>query len=154
MKNLTLLMSSCANRNLFAQNSSPQSLLKFIPYKRHEQTAPSWSVGQLNFFNQENQRKWNEKPSQRLQFKSDWHDFWCKSKRSICSTIHPIHSCWSDHSFLKGLLVKLLQFRKFINVRKSSTTEVAIDFSKVKRGLTKRLKYVESLSRTICRNRR
>jgi len=40
-------MSSCVNRNLFGRNSSPQSPPKFIPYKRLEQTAPSWIVGQL-----------------------------------------------------------------------------------------------------------
>jgi len=47
MKNLNISMNSCANRNLFGPNSSNRSAPYFIPYRFHEQTAPSWSAGQL-----------------------------------------------------------------------------------------------------------
>ena len=58
-KNLNISMSPCANRNLFWQNWSP---LIFIPYRRHEQTAPSWIAGKLKFFNLQKQRNCSEKP--------------------------------------------------------------------------------------------
>ena len=45
--NLNISMGSCVNRNLFQQGLSTQSPLKFIPYKRCEQRAPSWVTGQL-----------------------------------------------------------------------------------------------------------
>src|SRR5438876_1106340 len=42
IQNINNFMSSCAILNLFRRNSSAHSILKFIPYKRLEQTAPSW----------------------------------------------------------------------------------------------------------------
>ena len=47
VKNLNIYMITWGNRNLCRRNSSLQSPLKFIPYKRREQTAPSWIAGQL-----------------------------------------------------------------------------------------------------------
>ena len=46
-KILNISMNSCANWNLFGPNSSNRSAPYFIPYRFHEQTAPSWSAGQL-----------------------------------------------------------------------------------------------------------
>src|SRR5438876_242621 len=40
-ENVNISMSPSANQNPFRQNSSQQSLLTFIPYKLHEQTASS-----------------------------------------------------------------------------------------------------------------
>ena len=62
MKNLNNFMSSCANQNMFRRNSSAHSLLKFIPYKRLEQTAPSWIAGQL--------KSWKSAKSAKLGWKT------------------------------------------------------------------------------------
>ena len=61
MKNLNISMSSCADRSLFGLNASALSDLKFIPYKLHEQTAPSWSAGRLKSSKSAKSAKWKWK---------------------------------------------------------------------------------------------
>ena len=100
MKNLNNFMNSCAIPNLFRRNSSADSIIKFIPYNRLEQTTPSWSAGQLNIQKSTKKRKWNEKPPQLHEFKSDQDDFWFLAKRLFPVIIHPIQWSWCDTSFL------------------------------------------------------
>ena len=73
--------------------------------------------------NQKNKRKWNEKPPQLHEFKSDWDDFWIVCKRSIGSTNDPIHSSWSDDCFPQRWSVEYLKINKKAKMKwKTATT--------------------------------
>ena len=112
MKNLNISMSSCANRNLFGWNSSPQSPPECIPYKRLEQTAPCLIAGQLKSWKSAKSAKLGWKPHYLHEFLCDSHSVSTEFKRSMGTTIHPIQSSWTDHSFLKRWSVKILKIRK------------------------------------------
>jgi len=120
MKTLHNFMSSCAICNLFGRNSSPQSLLIFIPNKFHEQTAPSWSAGRLNAQNKQNQQKGNEKPEYLHEFLSDSESVLMEFKRSIPSIIHPIQASWTDRSFLKRWPVEILKISKIGEIQRKT----------------------------------
>ena len=105
-------MSSCANRNLFGWNSSPQSPPECIPYKRLEQTAPSWRAGQLKSSKSAKSGKFQWKPHYLREFLCDYQSVSTESKCSMDTTMHPIQPSWTDRSFLKRWSVKILKISK------------------------------------------
>ena len=93
MKNLNISMSSCANRNLFRWNSSPQSPPECIPYKRLEQTAPCLIAGQL--------KSWKSAKSAKLGWKTSTTS-WILVRFRICfDGIQALNGYYnSSHTFV------------------------------------------------------
>ena len=122
MKNLNISTSPCANRNLYGWNSSAHSILKFIPYKCLEQTAPCLIAGQLKSWKSAKSAKLDEKPQQLHEFLCDSQSVSTEFKRSFDNKIHPIQSSWTDHSFLKRWSVEYPKINKKAKMKWKTTT--------------------------------
>ena len=131
MKNLNISMSSCANRNLFGWNSSPQSPPECIPYKRLEQTAPCLIAGQLKSWKSAKSAKLGWKPHYLHEFLCDSHSVSTEFKRSFGNKIHPIQSSWTDHYFLKRWSVEYPKINKIgeIGWKTSISSWILVRFS-------------------------